>query len=283
MMSIQIADPQGSRNIVAEFPLREPIALNAPKPRTITRADQASSDSFRLSLAHLDVDLAFTTKPLGDERSRPRSGLFQIFASSSTDAVHDSDPVDVGVRAGDPIVQRLAEALTLMESVDDIHSATCADALRLAILTRQYSRGMTPVRDVVPTRECATARNARALQPWRLKRVLDYVDQNLSARLTLQDLATVSGLSRMHFAAQFRAAIGVRPHEYLLQQRIRYAEELLKQATIPLVEVALSVGFQTQAHFTTVFKRIAGTTPSDWRSRYFLQATPPPRPRSSWD
>ncbi|MDR6661295.1 AraC-like DNA-binding protein [Tardiphaga robiniae] len=282
-MSMHIADAQGSRNIVAEFPLRELITLNAPEPRTITRADQASSDGFRVSLTHLDVDLAFTTKPLGDERSRPGSGSFQIFASSSIDAAHNSDAIDVGVRAGDPVVQRLAEALTLMESVDDTHSSICADALRLAILTRQYSRGMTPARGVVPTRESAATRNARALQPWRLKRVLDYIDQNLSARLTLQDLATVSGLSRMHFAAQFRAAIGVRPHEYLLQQRIRYAEELLKQATIPLVEVALSVGFQTQAHFTTVFKRIAGTTPSDWRSRYFLQEAPLPRARSSWD
>lgn len=280
-MSMQIADAQGSRNTVAEFPLRELMALNARELRTFATAHQASNDGFRLSLAHLDVDLAFTAEPHGDERRRPGSGSFQIFASSSTNASQNSDAIDA--RAHDSVVQRLAEALTLMESVDDAHSAMCADALRLAILTRQYSRGMKPARDVVPARQSATARNARALQPWRLKRVLDYVDQNLSARLTLQDLATVSGLSRMHFAAQFRAAIGVRPHEYLLQQRIRYAEELLKQATIPLVEVAMSVGFQTQAHFTTVFKRIAGTTPSDWRNRYFLQATPLPRARSSWD
>ena len=112
----------------------------------------------------------------------------------------------------------------------------------------------------------------RSLQKWRLKRVLQYVDDHLAAKITLQDLATVAGLSRMHFAAQFRAAVGMRPHEYLLKRRIERAEELLKQARVSLVEVALTVGFQTQAHFTTVFKRFAGDTPYQWRSAYLGQS-----------
>jgi AraC family transcriptional regulator len=76
----------------------------------------------------------------------------------------------------------------------------------------------------------------------------------------------------MHFAAQFRAAVGMRPHQYLLKRRIERAEALLKQAEISLVEVALTVGFQTQAHFTTVFKRFAGDTPYQWRSAYLAQS-----------
>ena len=81
----------------------------------------------------------------------------------------------------------------------------------------------------------------------------------------------------MHFAAQFRAAVGMRPHQYLLKRRIERAEELLKQAGISLVDVALTVGFQTQAHFTTVFKRFAGDTPHQWRSAYLAQFMPLPR------
>jgi len=80
----------------------------------------------------------------------------------------------------------------------------------------------------------------------------------------------------MHFAAQFRTAVGMRPHEYLLKRRIERAEELLKQARVSLVEVALTVGFQTQAHFTTVFKRFAGDTPYQWRSAWLAQTTPLP-------
>jgi AraC-like DNA-binding protein len=69
----------------------------------------------------------------------------------------------------------------------------------------------------------------------------------------------------MHFAAQFRAATGFRPHEYLLRRRVQLAEELLRHSTLTIVEIALTVGFQTQAHFTTVFKRFAGNTPCQWR------------------
>jgi AraC-like DNA-binding protein len=69
----------------------------------------------------------------------------------------------------------------------------------------------------------------------------------------------------MHFAAQFRAATGYRPREYLLHQRIEHAKLLLSNTDTPLAEVALAVGFCTQAHFSTVFKRIAGETPARWR------------------
>ena len=100
-------------------------------------------------------------------------------------------------------------------------------------------------------------------------------------KITLNDLAAVAGLSRMHFAAQFRAAVGMRPHQYLLKRRIERAEELLKQAEVSLVDIALTVGFQTQAHFTTVFKRFAGDTPYQWRSAFLAQSAPLPRARMS--
>jgi AraC family transcriptional regulator len=81
----------------------------------------------------------------------------------------------------------------------------------------------------------------------------------------LFELAKVAGLSRMHFAAQFRAATGYRLREYLLHQRIERAKSLLSNSETALAEVALTVGFCTQAHFSTVFKRMTGDTPARWR------------------
>jgi AraC family transcriptional regulator len=104
-----------------------------------------------------------------------------------------------------------------------------------------------------------------ALSKWRLKRVQEYVDTHIDEALHLPDLAAAAGLSRMHFAAQFRAATGYRPHEYLLHQRIERAKAMLSSLEMPLVEVALSVGFRAQAHFSTVFKRFTGETPGRWR------------------
>jgi AraC family transcriptional regulator len=108
-------------------------------------------------------------------------------------------------------------------------------------------------------------RHCAPLQKWRLKRVIDHVDAHLSRRITLADMAAAAGLTRMHFAAQFRAATGMRPHDFLLRRRIERAQELLRKPELALVHVALSVGFQSQAHFTTVFKRFAGGTPNCWR------------------
>ncbi len=117
-----------------------------------------------------------------------------------------------------------------------------------------------------PTVTPALRRRSRAPLPiWRLRRVEAYIDTNIEGPVTLADLAGVARLSRMHFAAQFRAATGMRPHEFLLRRRIDHSQVMLADPRAKLAEVALSVGFQTQAHFTTVFKRFVGDTPHRWR------------------
>src|ERR1700678_1354767 len=84
------------------------------------------------------------------------------------------------------------------------------------------------------------------LTKWRLKRVLTYIDEHICESMTLAILAPVAGLSRMYFAAQFRAATGCRPHECVLRKRIERAQQLLLDLAEPLVSVALIVGFQSQ-------------------------------------
>jgi len=104
-----------------------------------------------------------------------------------------------------------------------------------------------------------------ALPRWRLQRVREYVQLHLGETITLSAMAAAADLSPMHFAAQFRIATGQRPHDYLLSCRIDRAKTLLATTNRSLIDVTLEVGFCTQAHFTTVFKRFTGTTPSLWR------------------
>lgn len=108
-----------------------------------------------------------------------------------------------------------------------------------------------------------------ALPRWRLQRVHDYVQAHLGESVSLANMASAAGLSSMHFAAQFRVATGQRPHDYLLQCRIDRAKTLLATTQRSLIDIALDVGFCTQAHFTTVFKRFTGTTPNLWRRNNF--------------
>ncbi len=116
------------------------------------------------------------------------------------------------------------------------------------------------------------ARVGCGLVAWRLKRVLAFMEAQYGETVTLADMARIAGLSRMHFAAQFRISTGAKPHEYLLRLRVERAQKIMLESDEPLAQVALSVGFQTQAHFTTVFRRFASTTPHRWRSERMARA-----------
>lgn len=170
--------------------------------------------------------------------------------------------------SGDQVIRSLCVAL---ETVEREYDEPCAETVRRAIAARLA--GFQPeTRSPAHCRKTHKRRSIRALQKWRLKRVVEYVDTNLSSKLNLSDLAAVAGLSRMHFASQFRGATGLRPHEFLLRRRIRRSQELLRCSQMAIVEIALAVGFQTQAHFTTVFKRFARSTPRQWRTANRLSA-----------
>lgn len=108
-------------------------------------------------------------------------------------------------------------------------------------------------------------RKVAPLPNWRLKKVRDYMERHADENLKLADLALVAGLSRMHFAAQFRSATGYSPCQYLRVRRIERAKQMLSREDVPLVQVALGVGFQGQAHFSSVFQRITGQSPGQWR------------------
>ena len=85
-------------------------------------------------------------------------------------------------------------------------------------------------------------------------------------------MASSVGLTRMHFARQFREATGFTPHSYLQERRLQHAQQLLQKTDMNILDVALSSGFASHAHFATVFKRRMGTTPKDWRRRLLFGA-----------
>jgi len=148
--------------------------------------------------------------------------------------------------------------------------SSAAPSGRLTLVPMTTAPGVSPQPVIAPPASEADARPAprrrcSPLPTWRLKRTLTYIETHLDGAVSLADLAAAAGLTRMHFAAQFRVATGLRPHEFLLRRRIERAQELLASPNQTLVDVALSVGFQTQAHFTTVFKRFVGETPHRWR------------------
>jgi AraC family transcriptional regulator len=165
-----------------------------------------------------------------------------------------------GNPAKDPMVERLARALLYDDQRSGSFGQIYADCISIAIVARLLSRS----RRVAPTGRATV----NELPRWQLKRAIEYVETHLSEPVSLADVASATGLSRMHFAAQFKAATGLRPHEYLLRRRVECAQEMLVGTGMSVVDVAQSVGFQNQSHFTSVFKRFAGEPPRTWLRSY---------------
>jgi transcriptional regulator GlxA family with amidase domain len=115
--------------------------------------------------------------------------------------------------------------------------------------------------------ELSAAGLRQGLAPWRLKRAIEYIEDNVGEQISLTDLAERAGLSRMHFAAQFKLATGLSPHAYLTEKRLGAAKSLLAEGRLPIAQIAFAVGFHTQAHFTTVFHKATGLTPKRWREQ----------------
>ncbi|MBS7545309.1 helix-turn-helix domain-containing protein [Ancylobacter oerskovii] len=251
------------------------VPFDAPRP-VAPVAPPAAPDSLSVRLGHIDLVLAIsaasafpgTLAPVV-EPAAARDGTLHLRVAGShlPAALGLAGPAVAGT--DDPVIRRLSQALEAAEHGADEFGGVYADALRLAIVTRALSvrPGDAPEpRERDPETAPSPRRPRSGLPKWRLKKALAYIDDNLAESVTLAGMADAAGLSRMHFAAQFRIATGLRPHEFLLRRRIEKAQALMLETRDSLVAIALDVGFQTQAHFTTVFRRFVGDTPHQWRS-----------------
>lgn len=98
-----------------------------------------------------------------------------------------------------------------------------------------------------------------------MTRVLDYINENLTADLTLDSLADVACMSPTYFSANFKRLNGLSPFEYISSKRIQLAISYLKSTSKNVTEIATLCGFNTTANFNKTFKKITGCSPSNYR------------------
>jgi len=104
-----------------------------------------------------------------------------------------------------------------------------------------------------------------ALASWQLRRAMDFLEENCFRNVRLQELAALTGLSQSYFSHSFKAATGYPPYQWHMRARIGRVQDMLTNSDLSLTEVAMRAGFADQAHFTRVFRSIAGETPAAWR------------------
>ncbi|NEQ46736.1 MAG: helix-turn-helix transcriptional regulator [Leptolyngbya sp. SIOISBB] len=99
----------------------------------------------------------------------------------------------------------------------------------------------------------------------KIMQIADYIHAHLNQSIKLADLAEVAGISQFHFSRLFKQSMGMTPHQYLTQQRIEQAKQLLKGTKGAIAEIALQCGFNSQSHFSKHFRDTTGMTPRDYR------------------
>jgi AraC family transcriptional regulator len=168
----------------------------------------------------------------------------------------------------DPLLEQLAIAIT--NALRDGHSRdgqygdgqyndglyidTIAQMMAVH-LARTHSSRSRPVR-ILP---------AKPLAGWKMRRVIEFIEDNLEGDLSLQAMAEEVDISPLYLARAFKAAVGQSPHQYVLLRRIERAKELLRNTDLPVVDVALSSGFSSQSHLSHWFIRQVGVSPAVYR------------------
>lgn len=170
----------------------------------------------------------------------------------------NSGRVDILPSLGEPdlLAERLALGVRDALIDHDAASGVYADYLSRALAAR-----------LLREHSAASARREEArggLTAAQLRTATDFMEANLDQSVSLAEMAAACGLSPTHFARRFKLAVGVPPHQRLMQLRVERAKRLL-QGPLPIVEVALACGFAHQEHLTGVFRRFTGMTPASFR------------------
>lgn len=108
-------------------------------------------------------------------------------------------------------------------------------------------------------------RRSNALQAYKLRRVIDLMNQHLAQDFSLAKLAQAAQLSEYHFSRLFKHATGLAPSHYFIRLRIARARQLLLETERSVIDIGLEVGYSSPSHFSQVFRREVGVTPSAYR------------------
>jgi AraC family transcriptional regulator len=163
----------------------------------------------------------------------------------------------LGVRDGVVfgIAAVLRRAHVVGGDLSDIEASTLAHRL-VAHLAGAYGAG--------PARRAAD-RPVGGLDRRTVDRVVEHVDADLAATVTLDGMARVAALSPFHFARAFKATTGMAPHRFVTVRRLEAAKAALLASDASVVQIAYSVGFSNVSHFRRLFRREFGVAPGELR------------------
>jgi AraC family transcriptional regulator len=165
------------------------------------------------------------------------------------------------VGIADEVIDQIGRSMLSELNVESAASRVYAEAASLTLAARLLQKHCD-------SGACAPIdSSAQGLDSIRLRRVLDYIAENIKDDITLVTLAGVAGYSPFHFARGFTHAMGISPQRYISRIRLGNAMADLTARKLPLAQIALNAQFSSQASFTRAFHRAIGMTPKQYQRR----------------
>lgn len=109
------------------------------------------------------------------------------------------------------------------------------------------------------------ARDGVGLAPKTRRLIENHIREALASTIRVEDMAELAGLSMGHFGRAFRQSFGVAPYQYVLNQRMALAQNLLTQTELPIAEIGQRCGFGGASQFGALFLRAIGCSPRAFR------------------
>jgi AraC family transcriptional regulator len=166
--------------------------------------------------------------------------------------------LETTLQVRDPLIEQMALALYRELRSSGADSSLYAESMSIALsahLLQHYSTArLAPISGLLSAKDT--------------QMVKDYIEANLDGVLSIAELSEVVNLSSHHFSELFRRTIGLTPHQYVLKVRIERAMVLLQNTRQPIMAIAQQVGFQTQSHFTRIFRQHTQMTPKQYRHQF---------------
>lgn len=104
--------------------------------------------------------------------------------------------------------------------------------------------------------------------PFILKQSLKYINDNVNEKIKISDLANQTRWESQHFNRLFTQYIGSTPYKYIMDKKIEKAKTLLIETKIPIVQLSFDLGFKSHSNFCSIFKKVTGKTPENFRKWY---------------
>ncbi|MFV0413540.1 MAG: AraC family transcriptional regulator [Oscillospiraceae bacterium] len=99
----------------------------------------------------------------------------------------------------------------------------------------------------------------------QIEGAIRYIDEHFKENITLEQLAAIANMSKSYFALLFKTLNGFTAWNYINNKRVQYAIEQLSETNTPVIEIAYNCGFNNSANFNKTFRKVTGTTPSEYR------------------